>query len=164
MRAAIDTIVLLLDCHGRTPPFHPTGTKQLIREAALISIQQVLTIFDNEFSVIKHKFSTHQVKIAEVRSGELSALGLPGVYIFWKNDLGVIKVGKHQKNAIRRALEHLRDNTKNEKIQMQSLEGDPNCTLIVFLVSGEQDAHWVPSVELFMEKNTRPIIPSRRNG
>lgn len=100
--------------------------------------------------------------IAETDNGE--AVNKPGVYVFWKETSGVIKVGKSQSNSKARALQHIRDNSKNDKIQMADLNDDKSCHVLLFNVLSHDDIHWILGLEYFMETRLDPKIPATRNG
>jgi len=88
----------------------------------------------------------------------------PGVYVHWRADHGVIKVGKSQSNAKSRAFEHIRDNTRNELFEMKTLKNDSNARLLLFNVPKLEDIHWILSAEAFLDKKLDPLIASGRIG
>lgn len=87
----------------------------------------------------------------------------PGVYVFYL-DGKVIKVGRHLTNSRKRALEHLKANTRNEILEMNTLEGNLESKILLFNVKDPEDYHWLASVEMYFEKKLNPIIKSKRQG
>jgi hypothetical protein len=81
-----------------------------------LSQEDVLALFEREFSFVKDKFSVHTIPLKEVLENNEAQVNFAGIYVHWRRDLGVIKVGKSQSNSKKRALEHIRDNTKNNLI------------------------------------------------
>lgn len=63
----------------------------------------------------------------------------------------VIKVGRHLVNSRKRASEHIRDNTRNEHLEMKDLAIDPNTNIRILLINVKNpaDAHWMASVDIF---------------
>ncbi|MBA1149113.1 hypothetical protein H0Z60_18855 [Ectothiorhodospiraceae bacterium WFHF3C12] len=92
------------------------------------------------------------------------AINRPGVYVHWRLDEGVIKVGKSQSNAKSRAFEHLRDNTKANGFEMRELQDDESARLILFNIRLDRDLHWILSAEAFLDQALNPLIPSGRLG
>jgi hypothetical protein len=130
----------------------------------MLTIDEVLNTFRGEYSTLLGKFAVHDLTLDKAPEDIDSSVNAPGVYVFWKQGHGVIKVGKSQTNSKVRALQHIYDNTKNEKIEMTTLEKDQNCHLLLFNVAKQSDLHWILSLECFFEWNLKPVIPSRRCG
>lgn len=128
------------------------------------SAEEIVAIFKAEVSQLSEKFIINDLILESARTAKESSLTRPGVYIFWKADVGVIKVGKSETNARKRALEHLRDDTKNHKLSMSSLSTDPSCHLLLITVAEDKDRHWVSSLESFLERKLNPLIGSKRTG
>lgn len=128
------------------------------------SLADVMDIFRDEFSPLLEKFAVHDLTVDLASEATGSDINRPGVYVYWKEPYGVIKVGKHQKNARTRALEHIRDNTKNEHLQMADLAHDSLCHILLFIVPRNEDIHWVLSLEAFLEWNLDPMIRAGRIG
>lgn len=128
------------------------------------SIPEVIKIFRSEFSALLTKFVIFDLTLDTASDNRDAGVDRPGVYVYWKAGLGVIKVGKSQSNARARALQHIRDNTKNVRLQMSGLANDSSCHLILFTVPNDGDIHWVLSLEYFLEKNLEPVIRSDRSG
>ena len=125
---------------------------------------EVLELFRSEFTPLLGKFVVHDLTLDAAPSNTDRSVNRPGVYVFWKEGYGVIKVGKSQHNSKARALEHIRDNTKNERLEMSVLANDPSCHLLLFNVPRDADLHWILGLEGFFEWNLKPIIPSGRTG
>ena len=131
-----------------------------------LSQEEVILLFEQEFFPIRDKFIKPIINIQLKAAGENKAVSVneAGIYIHWRSDLGVIKVGKSQVNSKKRALEHITDNTHNSHFEMRHLQDDENARLILFNISDKKDIHWLLSVEAFMEWNSNPLIPSKRIG
>ena len=65
----------------------------------ILSQEEVVGIFETEFAPIREKFSVYDLSLSEARQNSESAINSPGVYVYWRQDLGVIKVGKSQSNS-----------------------------------------------------------------
>lgn len=128
-------------------------------------INYIRAIFIKEFKIIEHKFSIIDLKIEEIESSDKNFIWHPGVYVFWCENR-IIKVGRHLTNSRKRALEHIKQNTRNDDFEMKSLlsqkEQDRELILINCVDLG--DYHWVASVEIYLEKMLNPIIKSKRTG
>ena len=129
-----------------------------------LDLSQVGATFSSEFSFLTGKFKINDLTLDIAESHFTKLMNNPGVYVFWNEAYGVIKVGKSQSNAKLRALQHIRDNTRNDHVEMSSLKNDSKTHLILFNITILQDIHWILSLEYFMEKNLYPIIPSDRSG
>ncbi len=125
---------------------------------------EVKSIFKNEFGDKSDLFSIVQFKITDAIETVDSIANRPGVYLFWHPRYGVVMVGKHQVNSKKRALEHIRDNTRNEHIEMGTLKDDPELDLYLFNVADDKDKHWVLALEAFFEWNLKPVIRAYRIG
>jgi hypothetical protein len=128
-------------------------------------LQKVKPLFESEFAPVSHKFVFISSAIKEAYDSQQDGIANPGVYIFWK-DNEIVKVGRHLTNSRKRALQHIRDNTRNEKIEMKDLPSlDPSETGILFInCKDSQDYHWVAALEIFLEVNLDPVIKSGRVG
>ena len=120
------------------------------------------TILKN--AALENRFAIHDLTLDVASEATDADLNRPGVYVYWKEALGVIKVGKHQTNARVRSLEHIRDNTRNEHLQMADLAGDPLCHILLFTVPRNEDIYWLLSLEAFFEWNLQPAIRAGRVG
>lgn len=124
----------------------------------IVTLEEVKEVFSDEFRPILSKFEILDIPITKAKSFH-EAGDRPGVYIYWKNNQ-VLKVGRHLVNARTRALEHIRDNTGGE---MDRLDNDPNCHLILFTVD-KSDLHWAATPEMFLELRLSPKFKSGRLG
>jgi hypothetical protein len=61
----------------------------------------------------------------------------------------------------KRALEHIQDDTGRV---MGVLKDDPAARLILFTVDREADCHWIAALELYFERQLKPVIPPKRRG
>lgn len=128
------------------------------------SISDVVDLFKNEFGQLANKFNIIHLSIPEAMSNGESDANSPGVYVFWHNEHGVVKVGKSQDNSKKRSLQHIADNTRNDFISMETFKYDDNVRLLLLNINSSDDLHWVLSLEAFMEWNSSPAIKSARMG
>ena len=127
-------------------------------------IDKIELAFYKEFCFIKDKFRLIPLTINKAETSEEEFVYHPGVYVFWKDE-NIIKVGRHLTNSRKRALEHIRDNTRNEKFQMNQLSEDNcNCGLVLINCKNPEDYHWSAAIEIFLEKVLNPVIKSKRTG
>lgn len=129
-----------------------------------LSLEETISLFEREFGFVKDRFIVHNIPLHEAQKNRELPVNSPGVYIHWRADLGVIKVGKSQSNSKKRALEHIQANTKNSNFEMSALETDQDARLILFNILDSTDIHWLLSLEAFMDWNCDPLIPSGRVG
>lgn len=125
-----------------------------------ISIKEIQSLFAEEFHSVKDKFILLTLPINQVKSSQDRNVTLPGVYVWW-SDGEVFKVGRHLRNARKRALEHLKDNTGNK---LASLAGNASAKLLLFNVPDSDNLHWAIALEDYFEQHLAPIVPSKRRG
>jgi hypothetical protein len=130
----------------------------------VLTDKDVKRLFESEFSALTDRFHTIEMSIHAARYDGSSEVNAPGVYVFWHPTLGVVKVGKSQSNSKKRALEHLRDNTKKGDVEMAKLGEDIATKILLFNIINAKDLHWILSLEAFLEWNAKPIINSARMG
>lgn len=130
----------------------------------MLTISDINALFDTEFTAVKDRFCVIEISIAEAMSNGSLEVNSPGVYVFWNPALGVIKVGKSQSNSKKRALQHIRDNTRKEGVEMASLENDGITKMLLFNILNKKDLHWLLSLEAYFEWNSNPKINSARMG
>lgn len=130
----------------------------------MLSKEDVIKLFRQEFSNISDRFSVFQLSVNDAKDTKDALVTRPGVYVYWHPNHGVIKSGKSQDNSRKRALQHIRDNTANNEIQMKDLADDENTVIILFNINHDADLHWVLALEAFIEWNTSPKIRSARMG
>jgi len=131
----------------------------------ILTEDETISRFKHEFrEFLKDIFVIHNLSLIEAKNESGVLVNCPGVYVHWRADLGVIKVGKSQSNAKSRAFEHLRDNTRNKSFEMKTLKNDSDARLLLFNVPKDEDIHWILSAEAFLEKALDPLIPSGRIG
>jgi len=87
----------------------------------------------------------------------------PGVYVFFGNKR-IWKVGRHLTNSRKRATQHITENTQTQKHRIKDLEKILDAELILFNVKEKEDNHWVAAIEIFLEKQLKPLIQSKRTG
>ncbi len=133
-------------------------------ERKILSIDEAIAIFDSEFASVRPKFIVQTVGLMEVEESPDPLINRPGVYVHWKPEIGVIKVGKSQSNAKSRAFNHLRDNTHTNEFAMKDLKDDISAKLLLFNIRLDGDIHWILSAEAFLDKALYPLIPSGRIG
>lgn len=123
------------------------------------SIPEVIKIFRSEFSALSAKFAIHDLTLDTASGTRDADVDRPGVYVYWKADLGVIKVGKSQSNARARALQHIRDNTKNDRLQMSGLANDSSCHLILYYCPKRLGYPLDPELGIFLGEKTGAGYP-----
>ncbi len=127
-------------------------------------IKSIYDSFHKEFSFLREKFNIIPLSMIEAKESKELDIAMPGVYIYWKDDM-IIKVGRHLDNSRKRALEHIRENTRNDVIDMASLKDcNENCGIILINCKNRNDLHWVAAIEIYMENVLEPIIKSKRTG
>ena len=121
-------------------------------------------IFEKEFGEIAEKFFViDNLTIKEITESLDQRIPLPGIYIFWSNEYGVIKVGKSQTNSRKRALQHIKDGTNILDLNMSKLTFEKTY-LLLFNLKDSTSIHWLLSLEYFFEYKLEPRIHTRRNG
>lgn len=128
----------------------------------LLSADEVEAIARAEFQQLLDRFQVQYLPLNLARADRSREVNAPGVYVYWSAQYGVIKVGKSESNSKTRALQHIRDHTRKNDLDMATLLGDSNTTLILFNLKSDSDMHWVLSLERFLEKNLDPYIQSHR--
>tara|TARA_R110000765_G_scaffold194259_3_gene299876 strand:+ start:4286 stop:4672 length:387 start_codon:yes stop_codon:yes gene_type:complete len=128
-----------------------------------MTLQEIEHEFYNEFGSISDKFIIIAENLLNLASSDKKYIYHPGVYVFYFEDK-VIKVGRHLTNSRKRALEHIRDNTRNEYFEMKSLKENKKAKVLLFNLIDPNDYHWSASVEMFLEKKLEPVIKSKRLG
>ena len=128
------------------------------------SLSKIKATFGSEYSSLLGKFSIHDLTLDVADADTSENVNKPGVYVYWKEEFGVIKVGKSQTNSRVRALQHIRDNSRNDKLEMKSLANDSCTHLILFNIILDKDIHWILGLEHFLEMNLKPLIPQGRVG
>ena len=87
----------------------------------------------------------------------LAKAGGPGIYV-WKNGADTLRVGKHEKNAHLRALDHMKT---SETHGIKKYKNHPKLSLVLYLLK-EPDAPKFPlyALEHFLEKSLNPEFRS----
>lgn len=125
--------------------------------------EKIIQTFEKEFSLISDKFAIIEGSIDTISQSSEQYIYHPGVYVFYQNN-GVIKVGRHLINSRKRALEHIRENTKNDILEMKTLNNIPDSRILLFNVKDTSDNHWVAALEIYLENELNPISKSKRQG
>lgn len=122
----------------------------------------IKSLFKNEFGEIEGLFDVIKVALSDSEIAKLSEKNLPGVYVFIR-DGAAIRVGRSLKNAKKRSLQHIADNTGGEIRNMKNSKG---CSLMLLtLKDSSKDAlHWVCALEVFLERKLLPRVRSGRIG
>jgi len=126
------------------------------------TFQKIKSTFENEFKLISDKFVVLEENLSDLADSKTKHIYNPGVYIYFDKEK-IIKVGRHLTNSRKRALEHIQANTGIEGFEMSKLSIDSNAKVALINVIDPKDYYWVATVEIFLEKELRPIIKSKRN-
>ena len=123
-----------------------------------------MSVLRSEFKEIASKFTTECFSLSETKA--IPERG--GVYIFF-NDNEVWKIGKSNTNALRRALEHIRDDTGSQEGKgMAKFKDSSEMKLLLISINDPNDTHWVLALENYLERHFSSkgnlVIKSRRNG
>ena len=134
-----------------------------------VGIDDIIEVFKTEFKPIINKFEIIKVlngkplTLKNVLDAKYNFIYHPGVYVFFGNNR-VWRVGRHLTNSRKRATEHIVANTHTKDYSIKDLESIPDAEIILFNVIKEKDNHWVAAVEIFLERELNPLIPSGRKG
>ena len=130
-----------------------------------MSEADIVELFNTEFRPHRRHFEVYTFEPANVNHKEPERQGwaTPGVYVYIQGN-EVVKVGKSQRNSFKRSLEHIKDNTKNDRISMAHFADDPTVRVMLFNISNDIWMHWVLALEYYFEVNLNPIIASARKG
>ncbi|MCW5518152.1 hypothetical protein [Muriicola sp. Z0-33] len=126
-----------------------------------MNTEKIIEIFKSEFEFIENKFIIIEEKINKLNDSQKEFIYNPGVYILIDNNL-VIKVGRHFTNSRKRALEHIKANTKNELFEMKNLIHSNNSKAILINLKDKNEFHWIASVEIYLEQKLSPLIKTKR--
>jgi|SRR5680860_82463 len=124
--------------------------------------QDIQDIFNSEFEPLLDKFTIIEEYLSNLAQSTNEFIYHPGVYVFFL-ETEVIKVGRSLTNSRKRALEHIKDNTKNEAFEMNSLQ-KMEAKVMLFNLKNADDYHWLGSVEMYLERRLNPVIKSGRKG
>jgi len=125
-----------------------------------------IELFESEFGSLTSHFKRFDFTECEARKSQEDKVWHPGVYVWYSESQGIIRVGKSFTNSRKRALEHIRDNTGGV---MQRLEERGELRLQLFNLKefDSTDApklHWVAALEVLFEHQLKIHIPSKRIG
>src|SRR5689334_6933061 len=113
----------------------------------LLSLKEIV---QTEFGTIANRFET-----IYFCAGEKPLIDNPyraGVYVFFMGDQ-IWKIGKHNKSAYTRCLQHFADDTgSNINKGMRQYEENKNMQIVLFLLKdSKRDLHWIYALECFLE-------------
>lgn len=128
-----------------------------------MTVQEIKHAFKTEFGSISEKFDIIEENLSNLGNSKKEHIYYSGVYVFYLEG-EVIKVGRYLTNSRKRALQHIRDNTKNESFEMKTLAENRNAKVLLFNLKNTDDYHWAASVEIYLEKKLNPVIRSKRQG
>lgn len=123
------------------------------------NMQDVEKLFRAEFGTLAGKFTVMDLPLEEARGSKVGRGA--GVYVWWRPDSGVIKVGKSFKDSRRRAFDHFRDDTAGTFVERAD---HPSTHLFLFNAPSPADSHWIAALEIFFERKLSPVIPARKIG
>ena len=139
-------------------------------------VNQVQESFEKEFHFIKDKFvvldlleNQSPMELDAVRKLKLPIDGEdmvwhPGVYVFI-GDGAVYRVGRSLDNSRKRVMEHLVDRTEFKGIGVWDIKDMADKAILLFnLKNPKEDIHWLAALEIFLEREFKPKIPSGRLG
>ena len=122
-------------------------------------VWRVRRTFEREFESVRHKFSCVSLAYSEAKEDQRQRVWNPGVYV-WTDGKVVVKVGRSLSNARMRALEHIPADTGGRCGAMSTNE---SARLILFTLDPE-DSHWAAALEIYLERQLNPAVPSKREG
>lgn len=109
--------------------------------------EELLGVFKREFGSLSSAFTTKCFALNEQQVPDEKG----GVYVFFRGN-EVWKIGKSNTNALKRAMQHLADNTGSEKGKgMAQFKSSVEMKLLLFLINDANDVHWVLALEAFLE-------------
>ncbi len=128
-----------------------------------IQLMDILKLLDDEFGALAKRFQFHNIPLNQAREWEDKNVAMPGVYVFWTMDSGVIRVGRSYDNTRKRALEHLSANKGMGTGGMVSmLKGDDSDRLLLFNSDVQENRHWIAALEIYFERVLLPKVPPGR--
>ena len=129
----------------------------------MIRTDEIKSLFETEFGLIANKFTVNEFQVYQARVSNNTDITKAGVYVYLHPDYpnyGVVRIGVSMRNARKRALEHIDDNTGGI---MTSL-GTDILTKIIFLnIRDVNSIHWVVALEKFLENTLKPHVPPKRS-
>ena len=123
--------------------------------------EHVERLFRREFGPLAERFKTHLFEGEDAKSTVGPEAPRPGVYV-WIANGQVCKVGKSQSNSLERARDHLRVKDGTGPKLRKAFEGDPRPMLLLFNVTNNENCHWVPALESFLEGQLTPLVKAGR--
>ena len=112
----------------------------------MATIDSIIKLFEDEFSSIKEKFTiikllsdgTDEKRVLEedekIRDIKLDYVHNAGVYVFYGNG-SPYRVGRHLTNTRLRVLQHIKENTGDEKFNIKQLDNFDDREVILLTLS-----------------------------
>lgn len=128
-------------------------------------LNDIKNYFNKEFFHLNEKFEFNELKISTNKTDEkYKKATKPGVYIICcENE--ILKVGRHFENAVKRAFEHFRDNTGDDKTgRINDIIENKETNIYIINSKIKENNFWLASLELYLESVLNPKIKSKRNG
>ena len=142
----------------------------------MATIDSIIKLFEDEFSSIKEKFTIIKLlsdgtdkkrvlKDDEIRKIKLDYVHNAGVYVFYGNG-SPYRVGRHLTNTRLRVLQHIKENTGDEKFNIKQLDNFDDREVILFNLIQPKNKHWAAALEIFLEESLKDDlkIPAKRQG
>lgn len=127
----------------------------------LIKFKQITPVeIDNliemEFGTFfKSKYSKKQYTWADIKENRKEIFC--GIYIFLYKNV-VWKIGKHQKDVLKRCREHIRDDSGvKQGYGMNQIDNIPDCQIIIYSLKENCGNHWLICLESFLEIKAREL-------
>ncbi|MBT5269869.1 MAG: hypothetical protein HOL70_10545 [Candidatus Marinimicrobia bacterium] len=124
-----------------------------------IQVEDILKLLDDEFGALAKRFQFHNIPLNQARDWKDKNVAMPGVYVFWTRDYGIIRVGRSYDNTRKRALTHLPANTGG---MVSMLKGDDSDRLLLFNSDVKENRHWIAALEIYFERVLIPKVPPGR--
>lgn len=142
-----------------------------------MKIPEIIKFFKNEFKTLENKFkilsipTNQKIKCNDYElfengkwikyENDYKPIVMPGVYVIWSKNDGVIKVGRHMVNSRMRAYQHFNANYSVYP-NIKNLEEESESKILLINVIDEKDRHWVAALEIYLEKQLNPKVKSNR--
>lgn len=120
--------------------------------------RDIIEIFENEFAPIKERFIVISLSVEEALNSNQEFVWHPGVYVWFHADKGVIRVGRSFTNSRKRALDHIAANTGGV---LSEIAMNKETKILLFNIIDPNDLHWVAALEVYFEKQLKPVVKAR---
>jgi len=126
-------------------------------------IEEIIAIAEKEFENKFQLFKKYTFSVSKAQKKGIKEIEKPGVYVYCKAGK-IIKIGKSNSNARKRANEHIVENTtsKDGKLEMKYLLSDNEAIILFLIVEDDSKIHWIIALEDYLEHNFKAKIPSIR--